>query len=282
MKGGYFLLNGRFHKESDFVFTLSDLTNKVNGFSEFFRAEHNEILFPESICTHLLATAASIGIDLTGQIDAKGKLLQNDVSRLLNKNKLYLAAKIGIQLYPSGGKINIILHAEEIERGYYAPKEPGLLISFFRDDLKEIHPAASCSIFGPLIGQAAKQQAAMLSKPNMILLNLNGCACESIGGSFAFIEKDKVFFPSERSGGYRCAILKEIEQSVQSAGFVALEKENISPDDLLSAEELFLFDTCNGIQKVLGLEEQRYFSTKTHLVAEKLSALAREDRTKRA
>ena len=112
----------------------------------------------------------------------------------------------------------------------------------------------------------------------MILLNKNGYACESIGGSFAYIENNKVFFPSESSGGYRCAILKEVMQSVKNAGFIALEKENIIPDDLLSAEELFLFDTCNGIQKVLGLEDQRYFSTKTHLVAEKLSALAREDR----
>lgn len=281
MKGGYFLLNGRFQKENEFVFNLSDLTRRVEGCSEFFRAEDNEILFQESICRHLLATASAIGLDLIGQIDPEGKLLQKDVSRLLNKNKLYLAAKIGIQIYPTAGKINILLNAEEIERGYYTPKEPGLLISFFRDNLKEIHPAAAYAIDGLLIGQAAKRQAEEMNKPNMILLNKNGCACESIGGSFAYIEEDKVNFPSERSGGYRCAILKEVMQSVKNAGFKALEKENISPDELLSAEELFLFDACKGIQKVLGLEDQRYFSTKTHLIAEKLSALAREDRKKR-
>ena len=281
MKGGYFLRNGQFQKENEFVFNLSDLTGRVEGFSEFFRAEHNEILFQESICSHLLATAGTIGLDLAGLIDSEGKLLRKDISRLLNKNKLYLAAKIGIQIYPSDGKINIILNAEEIERGYYSPKEPGLLISFYRDNLKEIHPAASYSIFGLLICQAAKRQADEMNKPNMILLNKNGCACESIGGSFAYIENDKVFFPSESSGGYRCAILKEVVKSVKNAGFIALEKENINPDDLLSAEELFLFDACYGIQKVLGLEDQRYFSTKTHLVAEKLSALAREDRAKR-
>jgi branched-subunit amino acid aminotransferase/4-amino-4-deoxychorismate lyase len=281
MKGGYFLRNGQFHKEDESVFKLSDLTRRVDGFSEFFRAEHNEILFAESICNHLQETAGSIGLDLTRQIDWEGKMLRKDVSRLLNKNKIYLAAKIGIQVYPSDGKINILLNAEETARGYYAATDPGLLVSIYRDNLKEIQPAAAYSTFGLFLRQAAVHQAEELNKPNMLLLNKAGFVCESMVGSFAYVQEEKVFFPADSSGGYRCAIRKEVMQSAREAGCVPLEKEKISPDDLLSAEELFLFDACNGIQKVLGLEDQRYFSTKTHLIAEKLSALARVDRALR-
>ena len=73
MKGGYFLLNGRFHKENDTVFTVADMAQRAEGFCESFRAEHNEVLFVESISSHLLATAATIGADLTGLIDADGR-----------------------------------------------------------------------------------------------------------------------------------------------------------------------------------------------------------------
>jgi len=278
MKGGYFLLNGQFYKEQDAVFRLADLDCLFEGFSETFRAEHNEILFQKSISNHLLATAESIGVDLTGLIDPDGRMLRKDVSRLLNKNKLYQAARIGIQIYPSDSQVNILLRAEETERGYYPIKEPGLLLSFYYDHLKGIQPSAAYSTSGFFISQGAKRMAAALNQSNMILLNSEKNCCECIDGSFAYLNNEEVIFPALGSGGYRCAILEEIIHSALRAGFKPKEQETITTDDLLDAEELFLFDTCNGIQKVLGLEERRYYSTKTQLIARELSELAKKDR----
>lgn len=282
MKGGFFLLNGKFHKEDEAVFSLADLPGAMEGFSEAFRAEHNEILFTQSISKHLLATAASTDEDLTGYIDAEGRLLRKDVSRLLNKNKLYLAARIEIRIFPSDTGIHILLQAEEIKKGYYPVQEPGLLLSFFRDRLKEIQPTSAYSSTGFLVRQGARRLAEAINKPNMILLNTGGYACESLTGSFGYLNRETVVFPSAGSGGYRCAILNEVIRCTKEAGFQTAERDKITVDELLHAEEIFLFDACNGIQKVLGLEEQRYFSTKTQLIAAKLSLLARKDREGKA
>ena len=281
MKGGYFLLNGRFHKETDAVFTVADLAKRAEGFCESFRAEHNEVLFAESISSHLLATAATIGADLTGLIDEDGRLLRKDVSRLLNKNKLYLAAKIEIQIFPSDSRVNMLLRAEEIPRGYYPTVEPGLLISIFRDQLQEIHEISGYATSGLFVRQYAARRAKELTQPNIILLNQKGNACETLDGSFAWLNQNQLFFTSEREGGHICAIREQVIQSAKVAGFITVVIERISPDELLQAEELFLYDACHGIQKVLGLEDRRYFSTKTQLIAEKLSALARKDREER-
>lgn len=281
MKGGYFLLNGRFHKETDAVFTVADLVQRAEGFCESFRAEHNEILFAESISNHLLATAATIGADLSGLIDADGRFLRKDVSRLLNKNKLYLAAKIEIQIFPSNSKVNMLLRAEEIPRGYYPPSEPGLLLSIFRDQFQEIHSNSGYTTSGLFVRQCAGRRAKELNQPNIILLNREGNACETVNGSLAYLNQNQVIFTSELEGGYNCAIRNQVIQSAKDAGFITVVKERISPDELLQAEELFLYDTCHGIQKVLGLEDRRYFSTKTQLIAEKLSALAKRDREER-
>lgn len=278
MKGGYFLLNGRFHKEEEAVFTLADLSRRSEGFFEQFRAEHNEVLFASSISRHLIATAASIGIDLGGLVDAEGKLLQKDVSRLLNKNKLYLAAKIGIQVYPTNERVCLLLHAEETDRGFYPVKEPGLLLSIYRDLTKEFAPASAYSTAGSRLRQGASLMAKALGQPNLILLNNEGNACECINGSFALVNDDIVIFPAASSGGYQCAIKDEVVLSAREAGFQTSEMDGLSPEELLQAEELFLFDSCYGIQKVLGLEERRYFGTKTQLIAGKFSALARKER----
>ncbi len=281
MKGGYFLLNGRFHKETDAVFTVADLAQRAEGFCETFRAEHNEILFAESISSHLLATATTIGTDLTGLIDADGRYLRKDVSRLLNKNKLYLAAKIEIQIFPSDSKINMLLRAEELPRGYYPASEPGLLLSIFKDQLQEIHSNSGYATSGLFVRQCAARRAKELNQPNAILLNREGNACETLDGSLAYLNQNQVIFTSELEGGYNCAIRNQVIQGAKDAGFITVVKERISPDELLQAEELFLYDACHGIQKVLGLEDRRYFSTKTQWIAEKLSALAKRDREER-
>jgi hypothetical protein len=265
MKGGYFLFNGQFHKEGDAVFTLSDLSRRALGFSEFFRAEHNEILFPHAISEHLIATAETIGLEISGIIGPEGRLLRKDVSRLLNKNKLYVAARIGIQVYPSEEKINIILTAEEMERGYYPLNEPGLLLS--------LHDTQTA---GPFSFQTGLRLAGEQNKPDLIVLNSNGFICGSLFCSIAYIEKDQVFFTTESSVRKRCAIREEVFKSAKEVGLVPMEKENVTPEMLLEADELFLFDACSGILKVLGLQDRRYFSPKTKLIAEKLSERAKK------
>jgi branched-subunit amino acid aminotransferase/4-amino-4-deoxychorismate lyase len=278
MKGGYFLLNGRFHKEEEAVFTLDDLSLQHSGFMEQFRSEHNEVLFAPSICQHLISTAETAGIDLTGLIDPEGKILRKDVSRLLNKNKLYLAAIIEIRIFASINRVNLLLRAEECERGYFPLKEPGLLLSIYRDRLKEISPLPAYATSGNFLRQKATQKARSLGQSNIILLNSLEFACECIHGSFAFVNENHVTFPASSSGGYRSAILEKVIFAVHEAGFSTSEKVEITPDELLLAEELFLFDSSNGIQTVLGLEERRYFGTKTQRIARKFSALAQKDR----
>ena len=278
MKGGFFLYDGQFCKLGDAVFTLTDMSARAAGFTESYRAEHNEILFREDVTGHLLATANSLGIDLSGWTGTDGKLLQRDVSRLLNKNKLYLAAKITIQVFASEGRIHILLGCDELERGYFPLKDPGLLVSVYRDHRKGIGAGFSYAPSGFFIQQSAIKYAADISEPNMILLNSEGYACESIAGSFAYIVSDTVCFPGPGSGGYLSSIREPIVKCVRETGLTPIDSDTIECADLLNADEVFLFDACHGIRKVLGLDDQRYFSTKTKAIAERLSLLAAEDR----
>jgi branched-subunit amino acid aminotransferase/4-amino-4-deoxychorismate lyase len=281
MKGGYFLYDGQFCKEGEAVFTLADISSRATGFTEFFRAENNEILFRESVARHLSATADTLGIDFSEWIGAEGKLLGRDVSRLLNKNKIYLAAKICLQAFNSGGQTHILISCEEMERGFFPIREPGLLLSIYRDHRKGSESDFSYAPFGYFVQQSAGRFATAINQPNLIILNSEGYACESIGGSFAYIVSDSVYFPGPGSGGYLCSLREEVVKCVRETGFIPVDCDTIECADLLNAEEVFLFDACNGIQKVLGLEDQRYFSTKTAKIAERLTAMAIHDRSQK-
>lgn len=278
MKGGYFLVNGRFYKEEEPVFNLSELSCRSEGFSEVFRAEHNEVLFASSISQQLLRIAEAFGLSMADIIDPDGRLLRKDVSRLLNKNKLYLAAKVTIQLFPIDGKTQCVLAATELERGYYPLADNGLLLLFYKDHLSYFKGDGDFPYSNSTIQNAARRKAIELNRPNLILLNREEYACESIGGSFGYLKENQAFIPSYRTGGYQCSIAREVIESIRKAHFEVFESDQITSDDLLNADEVFLFDACHGIQKVLGLEERRYYSVKTQLIAERLSDMAKSER----
>jgi branched-subunit amino acid aminotransferase/4-amino-4-deoxychorismate lyase len=113
----------------------------------------------------------------------------------------------------------------------------------------------------------------------MILLNHEGNACEAIGCSFAFIKNDFLYFPTPESGGYQSKFIKQVVSSAELCGLKASPKDEISTDDLLDADEIFLIDNCLGIQKVLGIGNRRYYSRKTIAIAQKFSEMAKTDRT---
>ena len=278
MKGGYFLVNGRFYKESEPVFTVAELSSGTIGLLEQFRAEHNEVLFAESVSGHLLRMADHLDLDLTDIIDAEGRLLRKDVSRLLNKNKYYLAAKITIHLFASEGKTVCVLRASELERGYYPLSENGLLLTFFSDERFNFNGANDFPFLFSSFQNVARKKAFEQNRSNFILLNSLDLACGTIDGSFGYLKGNQVFLPSEGNGEYRCSIRKEIIESIQNAQLEVIIAYQIGSDDLLKADEVFLFDACNGIKKVLGLGERRYYSVKTQLIAEQLSELAKKDR----
>ena len=69
--------------------------------------------------------------------------------------------------------------------------------------------------------------------------------------------------------------------AARQCGFEPVFRENIGSEELLEADELFLMDNCLGIQKVLGLEERRFYSIKTEAIARKFTELATEYRKSR-
>ena len=69
-------------------------------------------------------------------------------------------------------------------------------------------------------------------------------------------------------------------ESAEQCGFKIIEKNEISYEDLLHADEMFLIDNCLGIQLVLGLNSRRYYTTGTANIALKLSEIARDEHPK--
>jgi hypothetical protein len=203
--------------------------------------------------------------------------LYADVSRLLNKNHFFLAAKVVIQLIPGVSGTDYILSAEEVSVGFYPISEGGLLIDFYKEGAKSpsIHHAFEPS--SRFLWTAATREALSTSKNNLIISNNQGFACESIGGTFGYLMNETAIFPAPESQGYCPPILGVVMECTEQYGYKVIEKAAVSHEDLLHADELFLVDNCLGIQQVIGLATRRYYTTGATNIALKLSETARKE-----
>ena len=278
MKGGFIQYNGKFYRENEQLFASTDLFRLGIGLCETFRAESNEILFAESVYQHLADAADSINLKLPKDYDPNGLQLKRDVSRLLNKNKLYLSAQIVLQLFPGPNGSDIILSAVELPREFFPINENGLLLDIYTESKKPKNSICNYEPGGRFLWMMAANAASKLDKQNMFLLNNDGNICEAISCSFGIIKNNLAIFPSAQSGGYQSSIIKQVVKCTKKCGFQIIHKSDITVDELLDADEIFLIDNCLGIQKVLGIRHRRFYSGKTVSIAAKLMEMAAADR----
>jgi branched-subunit amino acid aminotransferase/4-amino-4-deoxychorismate lyase len=275
MKGGYILYNGKFYRESDPLFTGADLYRLNNGIRESFRTENNLVMFAEDNFNYLINSLLSIGLPIPKDWDLPR--FMKDVSRLLNKNHFFLAAKVVIHLIPGSLGTDFLLTAEEVPVGFYPINEAGLLIDFYDEGAKAPSIYHAYEPSSRFLWIAATRAALLNSKNNLILSNNDGYACESIGGTFGYLIDGTAVFPDPEAQGYCPPILGVVMECAEQYGFEIIEKSEISHEDLLKADELFLIDNCLGIQLVLGLNSRRYYTTGATNIALKLSEMARAE-----
>lgn len=272
MKGGYILLNGTFYRENDLLFSNLDIQRITNGIKESFRTENNVILFARDNYKHLLKAISSINFKVPRDWDLSR--LKHDVSRLLNKNHLFIASRVQIIFFQGTNKTDYLLSAEEIPRGYYPLNEAGLMIDFYYKGVKSDSELRRFEASSRFLWISAASEAASKSKNNLIILNNKGYACEGIGVSFCCLQDNTAIFPSPDSMGYQPPLISKIIKCSKSCGFRTALRNDISAEELLNAEEIFMIDNSLGIQKILGLGDRRYYNNKTTTLALKLKELA--------
>jgi branched-chain amino acid aminotransferase len=232
-------------------------------------------MFAEDNFNYLVNSLLSIGLPIPKDWDLPR--FTRDVSRLLNKNHFFLAAKVVIHLIPGPSGTDYLLMAEEIPVGFYPINDVGLLIDFWEEGAKSssiYHPYEPSSRF---LWMAATRAALSMSMNNLIISNNEGFSCESIGGTFGYLINGVAVFPAPEAQGYIPPILGVVMECAEKQGFEVAEKKEITHEDLLQADELFLIDNCLGIQLVLGLGSRRYYTTGATNIALKLSEVAREE-----
>ena len=92
---------------------------------------------------------------------------------------------------------------------------------------------------------------------NCILLNNNKKVCEFINGNLFYVKENKIYTPNLQSGCLNGVLRKNLIKIIKLTE-LSIEETDISPFDLVSADELFITNVIQGIVPVTNYRKKKF------------------------
>ncbi len=245
---------------------------------ETLRVRNRDILFFEEHLSRLVSGMSVLKYDIPEKFTIFKSKLENEIISLLNRNKIFKAARVRITVFrkrgglytPQTNEPEYVISASELDEEFFALNNKGFTVSVFDDIKKPINIFSPYKTGNSLIFTLAGIHKNNIGADDCIILNENGQIAESISSNI-FIVKDKVLITPPLNSGCINGIIRKFITDTAYSNNIKLAEENISEKDLLQAEEVFLTNSISGIRWVVAYRHKRYFKRLSVFFTEKLN-----------
>jgi len=194
--------------------------------------------------------------------------LQEEILLLTKKNQHEKAARIRITLFRGNGGLydsadnfpNYIIQTWQLPEGNGELNSNGLDIGIYTDVKKSCDILSNIKNNNYLPYVMAALEAKKEKWNDAILLNSHGRICDSTIANIFVIKNETVYTPALSEGCVAGIMRKYILDNLAATGFVCNEKE-ISVDELLNADEVFLTNSIYNIRWVKSINDKTFVDT---------------------
>ena len=222
-------------------------------------------LFYENL-ENLKLALQTLNTDIPGLLNDEHELFRI-TKRMLNKNRFYRSGVITCQVYIGLNQTNTIISSFAFTEFDFLISKNGLLVNFSEFEKYRGNPLNQFAFFNAPQWKFADGRNQQTPFNNSIFLNEKGFVCDCISANIFMIKGKVLFTPSVDTGCFTDSIRSHILESASKANLKVMESDNISKEDVLQMNEIFLASEENGIQWVLGVENKRFvhhYSIKIH------------------
>ena len=191
--------------------------------------------------------------------------LEGEVFKLLKAKSLFDGqARIRLQVFrsgtgfyvPSNTEIGFLISAAELENPSFEIGK-GLEMDLYKDMAKPIHLLSGLKQSGAGLYIIAGIWARENGLDDCFLLNERKNLCESVSGNVFLVKGDELHTPSLSSGCLKGVMRKQILRLASKMGLKTFEGE-ISPFELLKADEVWLSNAISGVQWMKTYRQNHY------------------------
>ncbi len=264
---GYFVHNGQLFREGKAVISPDNRSFRYgDGLFETMRVNNGRILLKAFHFERLLRGMRLLQFDIPEFFTPAQ--LEEDILSMCKKNRIEMSAVIRLVVFRSDGGIydlddmrpNYIIQGIALQK--YAVTggvTDGLVIDIYPDAAK------ACTIFSEVKSNnfLLYVMGAMYARQNgladCLILNQFGRIADATVANVFWIKDRVIHTPPLSEGGIAGVIRRFLLEQLPVAGYEVNEKE-LSADELLRADEVFLTNAVRGIRTVGSFRDRHYTS----------------------
>lgn len=277
-------LNGSFHESEKIELPVDNRAMLYgDGVFETIRYSYGKLLFWEDHYFRLMASLRIIRIRIP--VHWTPEYLRDQIYETLSANHLEKqAARVRLTVWRQpGGKYLPIVHDPEflitchrlISDEYMMPEEK-VIVDLYKEISKPTHLLSNLKLIGSQLYIMASIFADENKLYDVLLLNDAKNIVESSKSNVFALFGTEIVTPPLSSGALRGVIRQRLLKAAPSLGLKASEK-NLTPFDLLKADELWLTNAISGIVPVHQYRSKIYSTLKALAALRLLNELARQD-----
>lgn len=272
--------NNKFYFEDEIPLEFNNRAFKFgDSFFESVRCNGNYPIHFSYHYKRMIKALISLKMDIAS-LPTQDKF-ENLIKSLLKQNKLFGASRVRIEVLRAGkglytpieNSTSFVMECSKLDTQNFELNDRGLLVGDYTEIKKSYNPI---SFFKS--GNALNYVMASFAKKEQ---NVNDCFLYNDAGkiieatsSNLFWVKDGIFYtPSVYSGCVSGVMRQRLIDLINASQFTnVVEESGISPEELLTVDEIFLCNAIQGIQWVVGYGNKRYFNQYTKKLHNLLNA----------
>jgi branched-chain amino acid aminotransferase len=185
---------------------------------------------------------------------------------LCQRNNCMHNARIRLAVFRSEeNKAGYSIEAVPLEETVNEWQQEGLVLTLYPYARKSMDAFANVKSANFLPYVLAQRFAADLGVDDALVLNANNLLCDSSKANLFLIKENNLYTPALHQGCVNGVMRRVVLEEAKRLRF-RLHQDEVSEDDLLSADEVFLSNAIQIIRWVKAYKDKKYNCTKTRLL----------------
>ncbi len=245
-----------------------------DGFFESMRWHKEKIFFYDDHFKRIRKSFAILKLNDTG---LEKDLLQKQIETVIKNQNINTDARVRLTFFriaegfyaPEKSTTGLLIQAKEWENNNYLLNEKPVIMGFYRDHYKNRSSLSNIKSLNSLVYVLAGIHVKENNWDDAVLLNDIGNVCEATSSNIFMVSNDIIYTPPLSECCVGGVMRQQATRLSEKAGIRLIEKP-ISPNELLSADEVFLTNGIRGFITVGKCEEKIY---KTEIIKQFVIAL---------
>ncbi len=211
--------------------------------------------------------------------------LEQQISGLLSRNKLFQGARIRLIIYrkssgyyiPDENGSQILIEASYLSKGTYALNAEGINLGIYSAIPKPLKGYWGIKSLNAQLYTLAGIYARENDFDDVCLVSDKGYIVEATSSNIFMVRDNQLLTPPLETGCVEGIMRKQIIDVSQTMGYKIDCEAYICPNDLFTMDEVFLTNAVSGVKYVGGYENRRYFKRVAGKLLNELNNIAFTD-----